>query len=126
MERNDTILIVVKDVIYEKILTRFLSRTQHPIEVVNSGKIALETLKLRHNNFMVILIEMNMPKKNGSTLTRMIRQYEQENKLIEIPIIALCIHYNSEYLEAGCNVVLSRPISVNQVLETIKKLTAGG
>jgi CheY-like chemotaxis protein len=69
-----------------------------------------------------------MPELNGLDATREIRQFEFQNNLDNIPIIALTAHadvqYQQECKEAGMDNHLPKPIIMDQLVQELAQVNA--
>lgn len=91
--------------------------------VVSDGLQALAAVKAQR--FDVILMDVQMPHMNGLDATREIRRFERDNGRHPTPIIALTAnalaHQIESYLEAGMDAVVTKPIKVADLFETISE-----
>ena len=91
------------------------------VEVAENGKEGLE----RHleSSYDLIFMDIQMPVMDGIEATKRIRKSEQEGK--KTPIIALTAHAlrgnREDYLSAGMNDYLSKPISLSDLERILKK-----
>ncbi len=71
----------------------------------------------------VLLLDINMPKKNGVDV---LRQIKKDEKLQKLPIIMLTTTDNpveiDECYRLGCNNYIAKPVDYDKFIETIKKL----
>ncbi len=78
----------------------------------------------------VILMDVQMPVMDGPTATRLIRQRELEQGLKRTPIIALTAnamaHHQVEYLAAGMDVLVPKPLELERLLAAIQKVLEDG
>lgn len=84
------------------------------IDLAEDGEVAIQ--KLRSKNYDVVLMDLQMPRKNGYETSEFIRKqfkYPQS----EIPIIAMTAHALENVAEdcfrAGMNDYISKPIDMN-------------
>lgn len=85
----------------------------------SNGKEAVE--KVKHHTLDLILMDMAMPIMDGLTATRIIREYQDKNKM---PIIAITAHGKGFYnraIEAGCNAVIDKPIDIDSIKPLINQ-----
>ena len=85
-----------------------------------------EVVKLvEQNDFDLILMDIQMPEKNGMEATKEIRKMEDEKKKT-IPIIALTanglIGLEKNYFESGMNDFLTKPFREKALYEVIEKV----
>src|SRR4051812_14705911 len=71
----------------------------------------------------IILIDLMMPRMNGQECVRQIR-----GKGISVPVVAFTAlddpEIHQEAVDAGCNVVLTKPCKPNKLVVEIEKLLA--
>ena len=80
-----------------------------------SLRTAIDALgKFNAGNYELILMDVQMPIMDGHTATRFIREWESDNHLPPVPILALTAHaLRSEVeksMQAGCTAHLTKPI----------------
>ncbi len=105
------------------LINAYLKKTTFEIEEAENGQVAVE--KFKKGQYSLVLMDVQMPVKDGHTATREIRQWEQENGREPTPIIALTAHAVKEdmekSIEAGCNSHLTKPIKKATLLQMIDK-----
>jgi PAS domain S-box-containing protein len=115
------ILLAEDNPINQKLAVVLLQKAGYSIDVVNNGYEALEALK--DYPYSIILMDVQMPEFDGLEATHTIRQNETEGE--HIPIIAMTAHAmkgdRERCLEAGMDDYLSKPLKIEEVLETIDK-----
>lgn len=126
------VLIVEDNLVNQKITQRALKERGYNVQVANHGLEALELLEKtdrRGGDFplSVIMMDMEMPIKDGLSCTRDIREMEVEGKLKSprIPIIAVSANARMEQIEeakaAGCDDVLVKPYRIPELITTMEK-----
>ena len=119
------ILIVDDTSINRVICSRLLDSLGYRNEVAEGGREVVELMKERYHDFDIIFTDCQMPGMDGYEMTRVIRRYEQENKLPAKPIIALTAnaHRSDRDLcfEAGMSDFLSKPFRKPEIDSCIKK-----
>jgi PAS domain S-box-containing protein len=74
----------------------------------------------------VILMDVQMPRMDGPTATREIRRREAELGRIRTPIVALTAnalaHQVNDYLAAGMDDFIAKPIEVSQLFATLQRV----
>jgi len=102
-----------------------LKKQNHTVMWAKNGKEALEAYKKEH--FDIILMDVQMPVMDGFQATQAIRQLEQVSTK-HIPIIALTASVLKEEqdlcIDAGMNIVVGKPISFNELFETMEQLVS--
>lgn len=99
------------------------------IERASDGEECISMLKAADNTYYdVILMDIQMPNKNGYQATYVIRQMEDETKR-NIPIIAMTANAFQEdkrkALNAGMNGFIAKPIDIPHLMQTLLE-TLGG
>lgn len=88
------------------------------------GQEGVEAM-LKHDSLVdVVLMDQSMPRKDGVTATREIRELEQAGKLSRrTPIIAVTAVVNTEskrlFEEAGADDFLAKPLSLDRLRDTL-------
>lgn len=105
------------------LLDFFLKDTPFRMKFATDGEEAVRMY--REHNFDLVLMDIQMPGKNGLEATREIRAYEWENGYPATPIVALTGNDREEdkkaCLEAGCSGYLSKPIKKISLIKGILK-----
>ena len=113
------VLITEDDIAADQLLTEILNPLVKKIHHANSGNMALEIQK--KEKIDLILMDIKIPGKDGFTVTREIR--ENNNEVLIIAQTAYAMAGDMEKaLEAGCNAYIAKPISKSDLLTTIKSL----
>jgi PAS domain S-box-containing protein len=72
----------------------------------------------------VVLMDIQMPVMDGLSAVKLIRQAERERGLARTPIIAVTAnampHHRIEYLAAGMDAMVAKPIELTTLLKTIE------
>jgi len=107
------------------LIKAFLKKTPIEIEEAENGQIAVD--KVKNKEYDIVLMDMQMPIMDGYTATKTIREWERENDRSEIPILALTAYAMKEdrdkTLEAGCSDYLAKPLRKEKLLEALLRLT---
>ena len=92
------------------------------VEEAENGQIAVE-MALK-GGFDVILMDMQMPVMDGYAATRALRAAG-----VKAPIVALTANamsgFEIQMKEAGCDVFLTKPIDIDQLIGAVAKLLGG-
>lgn len=90
----------------------------------NDGQDGVESM-LKHDKLVdIILMDQSMPRRDGISSTREIRELEQAGKLSKrTPIIAVTAVVNTEskrlFEEAGADDFLAKPLSLDKLRDTL-------
>ena len=96
----------------------YLKRYDVEVTIPEDLSQSLEVMKA--NSYDLILMDIFMPKFSGLETTVKFRQWEKMNSLNRTPIIAVSVGAQSSIaLEAGCDVLLQKPLKKIKFFETI-------
>jgi two-component system cell cycle response regulator DivK len=114
------VLLVEDNEVNRNMLVRRLQRAGHRVVTAGDGEAAL--LAMRTKRPGVVLMDMNLPVKDGWTACL---EAKQDAAICDIPVIALTAHAMEEdrnrALEAGCCDYATKPVDFPDLL---KKLSA--
>ena len=85
-----------------------------------SGKEALSTL-LKHDDIGLILMDVQMPELDGLETTRIIRRRDIRQPFIIAMTAGAMAEDKIECLEAGMNYFISKPISIQDLINVLEK-----
>ncbi|MBF0213371.1 MAG: response regulator, partial [Magnetococcales bacterium] len=119
-------ILLVEDTEENQILIdAYLKQTPCRLVIAHDGIEALA--RIREEVFDVVIMDVQMPRMDGYTATRLIRQWERETKRAPMPIVALTAHAIDGEIqrsqEAGCDLYLTKPINKKKLLEVLQQLT---
>jgi DNA-binding response OmpR family regulator len=114
---NQKILIAEDDVVFCKLLTRFLSKNEYQVMDAQNGTDALELLEL--NGFALAILDYNLLDMNGIDILKKIKAKSIDTRVI------LITRYGDEEVEkeandAGADAFVSKPINPEELLELIQ------
>jgi len=117
---NLNILVVEDNHANQKIITKFLKNWNPQIELANNGLIALDLLKKK--DYDIILMDLQMPEMDGYQTTKIIRSWAEE-KFKKIPIIAVSAlslkEIKTKVFASGINDYISKPFYPEELLKII-------
>lgn len=121
--RSLKILVVEDNAINQVVAVDMLQRLGHSSVVAGNGEEGLARLK--SERFDLVLMDVQMPVKDGLTTTREIREQERTTGA-HIPIIATTAHAmkgdKERCLAAGMDSYLTKPVSTARLRETIESV----
>ncbi|MBV1881642.1 MAG: response regulator [Pseudomonadales bacterium] len=95
------------------------------VETVDDGEKAIAAIKT--DDYDLILMDYDMPVKNGFEAARDIRQWEKNHSKKTTPIIALSAHKLDEQkeisLQCGVNALLMKPVELFELQDMLIKWT---
>lgn len=122
-EISDTILkgykiLIVEDNEHNQFLAKtYLEKKEAYTEIAENGELAIQ--KIKHNDYDIVLMDLQMPNMDGYTATEVIRK---ELKLA-IPIIGCSAHSlvgeKEKCLEVGMNDYIAKPYSERTLIYTV-------
>jgi CheY-like chemotaxis protein len=115
------VLLAEDSLVNQRLAVGLLEKHGHSVTVANNGKETVECFA--QEPFDVILMDVEMPEMDGFEATAVIRVKEKHSGG-RVPIIAMTAHAmkgdRERCLEAGMDGYVSKPIRVQQVLETLQ------
>ncbi len=106
------------------LMKAYLAPEGYGLDFAENGVSAVEKATMR--KYDLILMDAQMPEKDGYSATREIRAWEAAHSLTPIPIIAVTAHTlkgeETRSLEAGCSAYLSKPVSKAKLIAEIERL----
>ena len=116
--RGRAILLVEDNEINQIVAGEILEQAGLEVTIANNGLEALD--QLAKKNFDTVLMDIQMPKMDGITASKAIRD---QQRYASLPIIALTAHARPEdkrsALEAGMNDHITKPIDPDTLLTSI-------
>ena len=100
------------------VLMSYILKKHYQFERAKNGQEAVEMVD--KNQYDIVLMDIKMPVMNGLEATKAIKE-----KHPDLPILALTANaFDSDRqlaMDTGCNDFLSKPVSSEECLETIKR-----
>jgi CheY-like chemotaxis protein len=111
-------VLIVEDNNSNYILMTYILKKYYQFERAKNGQEAVE--KVEKDSFDIVLMDIKMPVMDGLEATKAIKAIRPE-----LPIVALTANaFDSDRqlaMDAGCDDFLSKPVSSELCLKTIKK-----
>src|SRR5690606_4551493 len=118
------ILLVEDTPANQKVVQAMLQKRGHHVDIAGNGREALE--QLRHDEFDIILMDVQMPTMDGLQATAAIREMDDPQKS-QVPIIAMTAHARRQdrlrCREAGMDAYLSKPIDLQRLFQVVEGTT---
>lgn len=124
VEFEDAIRILVAEdnLTNQMVLKALLSELSLELVFANDGEEAVSIFKSQ--KFDLIFMDLQMPRKDGISAAKEIRELENHMKLTPIPIFALSANamdcHKEETRKSGFNGHLSKPIILTEIIEAIE------
>ncbi|PTY37586.1 hypothetical protein BGP77_13905 [Saccharospirillum sp. MSK14-1] len=123
--RQLTILVAEDNVVNQRVIRGLLEKLGHNIILVTNGDEIVEARQQAERPADLILMDCEMPELDGYQATRLIRDYEQRQQQIRLPIVALTAHALEEVrqrcLDAGMDDFLTKPVSTRQLEKVLSR-----
>ena len=121
-DNNQSILLVEDNEVNRDMLVRRLQRAGHQVTTAGDGEAALEAM--RQQQPAVVLMDMNLPIKDGWTACR---EAQQDASIAGIPIIALTAKATKKDREqsfaAGMDDFITKPFNETQLQQILDNYT---
>ena len=119
--RSLRILLVEDNRFNQKVITGFLRKTPHHLDLAENGREGLE--RLAGKQYDLVLMDVQMPVMGGVEATAAIRQRERDQGG-HLPIVALTAHAmqgdRERFLAAGMDGYLAKPVEREELLAVIR------
>lgn len=92
------------------------------VDVVENGKGAVQAIKRK--KYDLVFMDVQMPEMSGLEATRIIREFERQEKSGRIPVVALTALAMKEdqqnCIEAGMDDFITKPIAYQKIIEALQ------
>jgi len=117
------VLVVEDNVINQKLVKNILEGLGLNVEIANNGLEAFEMR--RSNDYDLIFMDIQMPVMNGVEATHEILEYEEDEDLTHVPIVALTANAlkgdRERFLAEGMDEYISKPIEISELIYILNK-----
>jgi len=117
------VLVTEDNVINQKLITRLLEGHGIRVDIANNGLEAFE--KRRNNSYDLIFMDVQMPVMDGIEATHEILDYEEDEEVPHIPIIALTANAlkgdREKYISEGMDEYITKPIETSELHYILNK-----
>ena len=121
--RRARVLLVEDNPVNMVVAQKLIAQMDLICESAGDGERALE--RMAAGNLDLVLMDCQMPVKDGYTATREWRQYEAAQRLPRLPIIAMTANAmagdRQRCLDAGMDDYLSKPVDRSHLEDTLKR-----
>lgn len=115
------VLLVDDNAINQAVAIGMLELLGHVTRVADNGEAAVEAFQ--KDIFDVILMDVQMPVLDGFQATAQIRELEESQGRIRVPIVAMTAHaghgYRDKCLEAGMDDYLAKPVDMEDLKQKV-------
>ena len=120
---HGTLLIVDDGTSNREVLAGMLEHLGYDSEQADNGEDAVRMAKARR--YLGVLMDCQMPKVDGYTATRLIRDHERTGSAPRVPIIAVTAHAlageREKVLAAGMDDYLTKPVRLGALSEALSR-----
>lgn len=102
-----------------EVLSRYLRTDGHAVATAESGREALA--KFRHNLFDLVVLDRAMPDMSGDQTAQLIKESKQDTPVIMLTGFGNLVEVTGGHPE-NVDVVLSKPVTLDTLRQTIGKL----
>ncbi len=106
------------------VVGKLLTNWGAEVRFANNGREALDVYGRSHREIDLVLMDCEMPEMDGYTASRKIRQFESEQHVSCVPIIALTAHALPEFREraktVGMTDYITKPIDKALLLSALR------
>ncbi len=112
-----TRVLLAEDVLDNQVLMRmYLEKAGVEVEIANNGEEAIDAAL--HNNYDLILMDIQMPGTDGLQATKQLRLQGFNGPIVALSANAMSDDVNRS-IAAGCNAHLTKPISKLKLIEAV-------
>ena len=118
-----SILVTEDNIINQKLITRILEEHGITVDVANNGLESFE--KRKSNDYDLLFMDIQMPVMDGIEATHEILDYEEDELVPHIPIVALTANAlkgdRERFLNEGMDEYITKPIETSELLYILNK-----
>ena len=120
---SGNVLVVEDNIINQKLIKNILEGMGLDIDIANNGLEAFE--KRKKGKYDLIFMDIQMPVMNGVEATHEILEYEEDEHIEHIPIVALTANAlkgdRERFLDEGLDEYISKPINMSELIYILNK-----
>jgi len=117
------VLITEDNIINQKLIKRILEQHGITVDIANNGLESFE--KRRSGNYDLLFMDIQMPVMDGIEATHEILDYEEDEKVKHVPIVALTANAlkgdRERFLAEGMDEYITKPIETTELLYILNK-----
>ncbi len=117
------VLVTEDNIINQKLITRILEEHGITVDIANNGLESFE--KRRNNDFDLIFMDIQMPVMDGIEATHEILDYEEDEEVPHVPIVALTANAlkgdRERFMSEGMDEYITKPIETSELLYILNK-----
>ncbi len=117
------VLVTEDNIINQKLIKRILEEHGITVDIANNGLESFE--KRRSGDYDLLFMDIQMPVMDGIEATHEILDYEEDEELAHIPIVALTANAlkgdRERFLSEGMDEYITKPIETTELLYVLNK-----
>ncbi len=117
------ILVTEDNIINQKLIKRILEEHGITVDLANNGLESFE--KRRNNSYDLLFMDIQMPVMDGIEATHEILDYEEDEEVPHVPIVALTANAlkgdRERFLNEGMDEYITKPIETSELLYVLNK-----
>ena len=117
------VLVTEDNIINQKLIKRILEEHGIRVDLANNGLESFE--KRRNNDYDLVFMDIQMPVMDGIEATHEILDYEEDEEVPHIPIVALTANAlkgdRERFLGEGMDEYITKPIETSELLYILNK-----
>jgi signal transduction histidine kinase/DNA-binding response OmpR family regulator len=117
------VLVTEDNIINQKLIKRVLEDHGITVDLANNGLEAFE--KRRNNDYDLLFMDIQMPVMDGIEATHEILDYEEDEEVPHVPIVALTANAlkgdRERFLSEGMDEYITKPIETTELLYVLNK-----
>ena len=121
------VLVTEDNIINQKLIKRILEEHGITVDIANNGLESFE--KRRSGNYDLLFMDIQMPVMDGIEATHEILDYEEDQEVPHVPIVALTANAlkgdRERFLGEGMDEYITKPIETTELLYILNKFLAG-
>jgi len=121
-ELQGHVLLVEDNPVNQIVAKKMLEKAGLSHELANNGAEALEKLKQSHE-YNLVLMDCQMPVMDGYEATQKLREYEQQNSLPRLTVVAMTANAmegdKEQCLAAGMDDYIAKPVKQDSLKQTL-------
>ncbi|MBD2662884.1 integral membrane sensor hybrid histidine kinase [Richelia sinica FACHB-800] len=116
------ILLVEDNIVNQKVARQILTKLGYQIDLANNGIEAVTAVQ--NKSYDVVLMDVQMPEMDGLTAAQLIRQMPINQPRIVAMTASALASDRFACLEAGMDDYISKPITIQQIVQTLLACTS--
>ena len=121
------VLVTEDNIINQKLIKRILEEHGMTVDIANNGLECFE--KRRSNDYDLLFMDIQMPVMDGIEATHEILDYEEDEEVAHVPIVALTANAlkgdRERFLGEGMDEYITKPIETTELLYILNKFLSG-